>query len=584
MRKIKSREKKANKVVVTPKIIAPVDIVQKSNPLIKDIEQLSKKWHKRWPKIEQPWPEEGTFNPDVIATLRVLISTYKAHQTKGKKGEKRQNKRQTELGVLKLFDTESQKRIKAMKMRDDKAIEIIQDNAKKVEKIMAEINVPFSHTKSIKKPPPYMKEVKIADVYPQLPVISHEGNYQIQDDNDRTIETGQAETTIRMYPSTKMKRREIQLGTEGTLRFSKMSLGDDDEREQKKCDRGGYHPTVRRLLSQAEKRGQEDEGSSSESNEDSDDEDNDARRYESSRGCYPAASSTGWKEEKRRAVREIDRSIDQCLSYIETAVTPEGRREMEDQVEELQKQRDRLQRQSSPKFDMTLRTRKEKKMLPVIVRGQTLEYKPWANTDMSNIIEKLPTLQDGAHSWTAKLDEIMVGTHFAMGDIKRLLATLLGIPAMEEILQRAGLNQYVGTAVNDAELLAANRARMWRALKDAFPTNVHPDNILIEPLGPEENPRAYVTRAHQVWRNVTGNDPEGSQMEQAILRGKIQKGLPLSVRSKLAEVVGLGSMTKGVYTDHIAHQVDLFRKKEQEQRVQDQEVLRKLNQVRLVAA
>merc|ERR1719309_1619903 len=127
---------------------------------------------------------------------------------------------------------------------------------------------------------------------------------------------------------------------------------------------------------------------------------------------------------------------------------------------------------------------------------------------------------------------------------------------------------------------------MWRALKDAFPTNVHPDNILIEPLGPEENPRAYVTRAHQVWRNVTGNDPEGSQMEQAILRGKIQEGLPLSVRSKLAEVVGLGSMTKGVYTDHTAHQVDLFRKKkkEQEQRVQDQEVLRKLNQVRLVAA
>merc|ERR1719309_988081 len=125
---------------------------------------------------------------------------------------------------------------------------------------------------------------------------------------------------------------------------------------------------------------------------------------------------------------------------------------------------------------------------------------------------------------------------------------------------------------------------MWRALKDAFPTNVHPDNILIEPLGPEENPRTYVTRAHQVWRNVTGNYPEDSQMEQAILRSKIQKGLPLSVRSKLAEVVGLGSMTKGVSTDHIAHQVNLFRKKEQEQRVQDQEVLRKLNQVRLVAA
>ncbi|XP_034462106.1 uncharacterized protein LOC117774104 [Hippoglossus hippoglossus] len=129
---------------------------------------------------------------------------------------------------------------------------------------------------------------------------------------------------------------------------------------------------------------------------------------------------------------------------------------------------------------------------------------------------------------------------------------------------------------------AANRGRVWRALKETFPTNVHPDNIFIEPLGQEENPRAYVSRAHQVWRNITGNDPDLNQMEQSILRARIQKGLPLSVRSKLAEVVGLGSMAKGVYTDHIAHQVVLYRKKEHDQKEQDQETLRKLNQIQLV--
>ncbi|KAF0039027.1 hypothetical protein F2P81_009511 [Scophthalmus maximus] len=142
----------------------------------------------------------------------------------------------------------------------------------------------------------------------------------------------------------------------------------------------------------------------------------------------------------------------------------------------------------------------------------------------------------------------------AIGYIKRLLANLLGVPAMEEILQKAGLNRYVGTAVNDPELFAASTGRMWRALRDTFPTNVHPDNILIES-------RAYVSRVHQVWRNVTGNDLDLSQMEQSTLRAKLQKGLPLPVRSKLAEVVGLGSMAKGVYTDHIAHQVELYRKK-----------------------
>lgn len=220
-------------------------------------------------------------------------------------------------------------------------------------------------------------------------------------------------------------------------------------------------------------------------------------------------------------------------------------------------------------------------MLPVIVKGQHLEYKPWQNTDMSDILEKLPILQDGAHPWISKLEEIMVGTHAAIGDIKRLLANILGVPAMEEIFQRAGLNRYVGTSVNDSELFAANRGRVWKSLKDTFPTNVHPDNILIEPLGRDENLRAYVSRAHQIWRNITGHDPDDNQMERSILRSKIQKGLPIPVRSKLAEVVGLGSMTKSVYTDHVAHQVELHRKKEHDLKEQDQEALRKLTQLQL---
>lgn len=133
---------------------------------------------------------------------------------------------------------------------------------------------------------------------------------------------------------------------------------------------------------------------------------------------------------------------------------------------------------------------------------------------------------------------------------------------MEELLQKAGMPRFIATAVNDAELFAAYRGRFWETLREVFPTNVHPDNIFIEPLGNQENPRAYVSRAIQAWRNVTGNDPDANQMEQSIVRAKNQQGLPLPVRSKLAEVVGLGNMVKSMYIDHIAHQVELFRKKE----------------------
>ena len=220
-------------------------------------------------------------------------------------------------------------------------------------------------------------------------------------------------------------------------------------------------------------------------------------------------------------------------------------------------------------------------MFPVIVRGRNLEYKPWQNTNMSDILEKLPVLQDGAHPWTSKVDEALVGTQPAMGDIKKLLASILGVPAMEEILEKAGLRRHIGTAVNYPELFAAHRGRMWRALKETFPTNVHPDNILIGPLGEDENPRAYVSRVLQQWRNITGNDPDMNQMEQAILRAKLQQGLPLPVRSKLAEVIGLGNMVKSVYIDHISHQVELYRKKERALKEQDQETLRKLTQLQL---
>lgn len=66
---------------------------------------------------------------------------------------------------------------------------------------------------------------------------------------------------------------------------------------------------------------------------------------------------------------------------------------------------------------------------------------------------------------------------------------------MEELLQKAGMQRFMATAMNDAELFAAHRGQFLGALCDAF----HPDNILIEPLGDQENPRAYISRALQTW-------------------------------------------------------------------------------------
>lgn len=88
---------------------------------------------------------------------------------------------------------------------------------------------------------------------------------------------------------------------------------------------------------------------------------------------------------------------------------------------------------------------------------------------MSDILGKL-SLQDGAHLWISKLDKPLVGTQPAIGYIKILLASLLGVSAREDILQKAGPFPYVVTAVNDPELFSTNTSQLWGALRDVFPT------------------------------------------------------------------------------------------------------------------
>lgn len=116
-------------------------------------------------------------------------------------------------------------------------------------------------------------------------------------------------------------------------------------------------------------------------------------------------------------------------------------------------------------------------MAPVLVPGQSLQYKPWQNTDMSDIIEKLPILQDGTQPWFAKLEEVLTGTQPALGHMKKQ-----GVPGVEDHLERAGLHPHITTTVHDADLFPAYRCQLWRALRATFPTNTHPDNIVIEPL------------------------------------------------------------------------------------------------------
>lgn len=606
------------------KATTPVEIVEKNNPLVKGIGEISKKFNQRWPEIDQVWPAEGTFDPEVIRTLQVLVNTYKAEQKKGRKGQIRKEKREIELAILELFNQEGQKLLKVAKARLDKNIERSLETAKLAEKH----NAPFSHISPLMTPPPYETKSESTSLYPQLPLLTTEGRYSLENDDHQILETGRATTTIVMTPETKSKQRPTSSASGGPCTL-KTQLKDKDADGKKKTLKsiredsnddifiGGYAPSIKKLLARAERRGKKT--SNARKTPDPSDSDDDSNTSISS---VDSDSSQKWEEvleeefcrleqadEKIRSMkkelREMKEAQDRLSETLQEESSPEERKRVEGMMEEVQlaesrcqievekaiEERDtttkklkaRLQsRQSTPqRRELRQKPKKSYKQYPVLVRGRKLEYKPWPNTDMTEIIDKLPPLQEGAHPWISKLEEATMGIQPAMGDIKRLLANLLGVPEMEEILTRAGLHRYVATSVHDPELFSANKGCLWKALKDMYPTNVHPDNILIDLLGESENPRAYVARAHQQWRNVTGRDPDLNELEKSIMRDKIQQGLPQPVKNKLAEVVGLNSMTRSVFTDHIAHQVELHRKKEHAQKAQDQETLRKLNQIQL---
>ncbi|KAI4891645.1 hypothetical protein NFI96_002986 [Prochilodus magdalenae] len=208
----------------------------------------------------------------------------------------------------------------------------------------------------------------------------------------------------------------------GEVRIRKKKADDDNDQTDVEEIMGGYDPAVRQILAKAEERGDK------------------VKKKEKSDEAWSSSTQAEEEEDGWRMVMEIERSIDQCLSYVNEAINLDSQKALEKQLKELERQKKELRKKGSKKVEKKCALRSTNgetpdKMCPVIVRGQSLEYKPWLNTDMSDILEKLPTLQEGAHPWISKLEELMVGTQPAVGDIKRLLANLLGVPAMGEILQ-----------------------------------------------------------------------------------------------------------------------------------------------------
>ncbi|KAJ8360930.1 hypothetical protein SKAU_G00174550 [Synaphobranchus kaupii] len=142
---------------------------------------------------------------------------------------------------------------------------------------------------------------------------------------------------------------------------------------------------------------------------------------------------------------------------------------------------------------------------------------------MLGLVEHLPDIHEGAGKWIRALEEETMGKLLAVGDLKALLARLLGMARMEDVLMKSGLQAAVNTPYLDGASFDQFRPAMWRTLR--------------------------------------------------------VEAMPPPVRSRLEDVVGLNSKPHREFCDHGIHAVEKYRKDEQKLKDQEKETQWKLTQL-----
>ncbi|KAJ8349469.1 hypothetical protein SKAU_G00245990 [Synaphobranchus kaupii] len=200
---------------------------------------------------------------------------------------------------------------------------------------------------------------------------------------------------------------------------------------------------------------------------------------------------------------------------------------------------------------------------------------------MLGLVERLPDIHEGAGKWIRALEEETMGKLLAVGDLKALLARLLGMARMEEVLMKSGLQAAVNTPNLDGASFDQFRPAMWRTLREDYPTKIDPKSLKGEEVGDTVNPANYLHRQLKRWKLETGRNPEGDELMTTLFRTSIVEAMPPPVRSRLEDVVGLNSKTHREFCDHVIHAVEKYRKDEQKLKDQEKETQRKLAQLQL---
>ncbi|KAL7391691.1 hypothetical protein ABVT39_012960 [Epinephelus coioides] len=221
-------------------------------------------------------------------------------------------------------------------------------------------------------------------------------------------------------------------------------------------------------------------------------------------------------------------------------------------------------------------------MCPLVTKTNgRQQYEPWPFMDMIGLAERLPVLTDGADKWILALEETTAGIRLALGDIKAILMYVAGKQTTQEILTDAGLTAAFGTNINDGVEFGRYRSRVWAQLRKHYPAKRDPSKLEGETMGEDECPSKFLHNFQKRWKEETGEAWNANKTTQSLFKMMVKKAMPEEVQRRLEGVVGLMKMEWPLFTEHIVHHVELYKKDKKKKEEDDKQLANKLTQLQL---
>ena len=221
-------------------------------------------------------------------------------------------------------------------------------------------------------------------------------------------------------------------------------------------------------------------------------------------------------------------------------------------------------------------------LCPLITKaqGQT-QYVPWSFMDMVGLASRLPDLHEGANKWITALEESTAGVKLALGDIKALLMHIAGKHITEEILLAAQLPTLVAGNRADDVGFGGFRNQVWAELRKQYPEKMDPSKLDGEALKDGESPSKFLHDFQRKWRDETGSAWNANDTTKSLFKVMVKKAMPQEVQKRLDNVVGFMKMEWPLFSEHIVHHVENYRKEKQKEEEANKHLANKLTQLQL---